>query len=208
MKYLALLILLSIGISCFAQKKYFAVKDSNRIELLQQDVKKNFINVGGFIQADSLLRQPTFKPTAKGKLLTFPLDTAKNFEIELDVKLDKSKGAIKIWGASRKDIKKPALDKEEDILYQMDFYSDGIYNILRKTFGGMLIGIGGLKKIEPADPDSRRITIRKRNKDVEFYVNKNLILVILPPGDINEIGVVIEGEGIQIEKIMINYLTN
>ncbi len=212
MKYLVLLTLMCFGTLTFAQKKYAEFSDSNRVELLSQTVKNNTIDVSGFIQRDTLLRRPVFlieknkKTDKKEKKLKFPLDTAKNFEIEIEVKLEDGKGVIQLWGAARKDIKDPSKDKEDDILYQMDLWSDGIYNVLQKTYKEFLIGISDLKVIKPFDPERRRITIRKVNKGVQFFVNKNLILEILPPDPVNEIGLTLEGKGIEIEKVKISYL--
>lgn len=208
MKFFALLILVSIVSISFGQRKYDQFSEEDRVELLNQKVKKNRIDVSGFIQKDSLLRQPKFINTKKQKQLKFPLDTAKSFEIEIDVRLDGKKGVVQVWGAARIDIKDPSKDTEQDIVYQLDMWADGIYNILQRTYQKILIGIKGIKKINPVDPEVRKITIRKVNSEVEFFVNKNLILTILPPDPVNEIGLTIKNKGVQIEKVKICYLSN
>lgn len=203
---LPLLLFLFVSSMAMAQKKYQEISDSNRIILLEQKVKKNRINVSGFQQDEKILRKPTFTKKKGIRELKFPIDTAKSFEIELLVKINRKKGVLNIWGASRPNIADPTDDSEKDILYQFDMWADGIYNVLQRLYK-ILIGVKDLKKIRTDDaPDSRLITIRKIKKEVQFFVNKNLILVILPPDPVNEIGFLMKENGVKIEHIRIAYL--
>jgi hypothetical protein len=207
MKLLFITAILLIGTSLSAQRKYSEYADNERIILLEQDVKKNRIDISGFQGNDSILRRPTFTAEKNFHQLKIPLDTAKNFEIELFVKLEFKKGVINIWGATHPDEKNPKYDTDRDIQYQMDIWSDGIYNVLHRLYN-ILIGVKGLKKILTSDdPEHRLLTIRKVDKEVEFFVNKNLILTILPPLDVNEIGINIKNKGVEIEHLKISYLT-
>jgi hypothetical protein len=207
MKLLFITAILLIGTSLSAQRKYSEYADDERIILLEQEVKKNRIDISGFQGNDSILRKPSFTTEKNFYQLKIPLDTAKNFEIELFVKLEFKKGVINIWGATHPDEKNPKYDTDKDIQYQMDIWSDGIYNVLHRVYN-ILIGVKGLKKIlTDDDPKHRLLTIRKVNKEVEFFVNKNLILTILPPLDVNEIGINIKNKGIEIEHLKISYLT-
>ncbi|MGB0863642.1 MAG: hypothetical protein ACPG19_10425 [Saprospiraceae bacterium] len=207
MKLSLIVAILLIGTTLSAQRKYSEYSDNERIILLEQKVKKNKIDISGFQGNDSILRKPVFTTEKNFYQLKMPLDTAKNFEIELFVKLEFKKGVINIWGATHPDEKNPEYDTEEDIQYQMDIWSDGIYNVLHRLYN-ILIGVKGLKKIATYnDPEHRLITIRKVNKEVEFFVNKNLLLTILPPLDVNEIGINIKNKGIEIKHLRISYLT-
>lgn len=191
--------------------KYYEYTDSNRIVLLEQKVKNNMIDVSGVQQPAEVLRSPVFVKRDEKKLLKFPLDTAKGFEIELEVTLDTSdnkKGVVEIWGAIRKNINEPRRDSEKEIIYQQDMWSDGIYNILQRVYDEILLGVKGIKKIRVDDePNKRLITIRKIDEELEFFMNKNLVLAILPPGPINEIGLNIKNEGVEINSIRIVYLS-
>lgn len=207
MKLLFITAILLIGTSLSAQRKYSEYTENERIILLEQKVKRNKIDISGFQSNDSILRKPVFTTEKDFYQLKIPLDTAKNFEIELFVKLEFKKGVINIWGATHPDEKNPKYDSDRDIQYQMDIWSDGIYNVLHRIYN-ILIGVKGLKKILTYDdPEHRLLTIRKVNKEVEFFVNKNLILTILPPLDVNEIGINIKDKGVEIESIKISYLT-
>jgi hypothetical protein len=207
MKLLFITAILLIGTSLSAQRKYSEYSEDERIILLEQDVKKNRIDISGFQGDDSILRKPSFTTEKNFHQLKIPLDTAKNFEIELFVKLEFKKGVINIWAATHPDEKNPKYDTDRDIQYQMDIWSDGIYNVLHRLYN-ILIGVKGLKKILTSDdPEHRLLTIRKVDKEVEFFVNKNLILTILPPLDVNEIGINIKNKGVDIEYLKISYLT-
>jgi len=204
-----ILLIVLAGIPLSAQKKYAEYTEEERVILLEQEVTNNTIDISGFQSDNSIPRKPVFTVKGNLKQLKIPLDTAKNFEIELYVKLEleEGKGLVSIWGATHPDEKNPKYDRESDIQYQMDVWSDGIYNVLHK-FYDILIGVKGLKRIITfEDSEYRLITIRKVNKEVEFYVNKNLILAILPPLDVNEIGVNIKNKGINMESIKVSYLT-
>ncbi len=203
---LSLFLLVFISFTATAQKKYLEVSDSNRIVLLEQKVKKNNIDISGYQQDEKILRKPTFTKRKGLRELKFPIDTAKNFEIECLVKINKKKGVLNIWGAARPNIANPEDDSEKDILYQFDMWADGIYNVLQRLYK-ILIGVKDLKKIRTDQaPDTRLITIRKVKKEVQFFVNKNLILVILPPDPVNEIGFNMKESGVKIETIRISYL--
>ena len=209
MKVLITSLLLVVWVTAFGQRKYAEYKDEDRIVLLEQKkIKKNMIDVSGFTFNDSITRRPLFLEEKNLKQFKFPLDTAKNFEIELFVRINYRKGLLSIWGAAHPEENDPKHDSEKDTQYQMDLWADGIYNVLHRVYN-ILIGIKDLKKIlTDDDPEHRLLTIRKVNKEVQFFVNRNLLLTILPPEDINEIGINIKDKGVQIESLRISYLTH
>lgn len=191
-------------------KRYFDIEDEDRITLLKQEnIKKNKIDISGYIKHDTISSKPEFIDEKDFKQLKFPLDTSKNFEIEIDVILDGKKKVMNIYGAARPEKVDTSHNPKDDVLVQFDMWSDGIYNVLQKLHSSELLGVGDLKKIRADhEPDKRKITIRKINNDFEFYVNTNLILVILPPDPVNEIGFILPDKSLKIDAIMINYLVD
>ena len=215
MKQIIIVFIVFFSSQVFAQigeninKRYFDIEDENRIPLLkQEDIKKNKIDLSLFTKKDTIWRKPEFVDEKAFKQLKFPLDTSKDFEIEIEITLDGKKKSMNLYGAARPEYVDTSHNPKDDILVQFDMWSDGIYNILQKLHSTELLGVADLKKIRSDhQPDKRTMTIRKINGDFEFYVNTNLILVILPPDPVNEIGFVIPKKSLKINSIMINYIT-
>jgi len=216
MKRIIIVLMVLCSTQAFSQigenisKRYFDIDDEDRISLLkQEDIKRNKIDLSLYTKKDTIWRKPEFIDKKNFKQLKFPLDTSKNFEIEIEVILDGKKSAMNVYGAARPEYVDTSHNPKDDILVQFDMWSDGIYNILQKLHSAELLGVADLKKIRSDhQPDQRRITIRKINNDFEFYVNTNLILVILPPDPVNEIGLIIPKKSLKIESIMINYIVD
>jgi hypothetical protein len=191
-------------------KRYFDIDDEDRITLLkQEDIKKNKIDLSLYIKEDTISRKPEFIDEKGFKQLKFPLDTSKNFEIEIEITLDGKKSAMNIYGAARPEKVDTNHQAKDDILVQFDMWTDGIYNVLQRLHSSQLLGVADLKKVRSDhQPDKRKITIRKINGDFEFYVNTNLILVILPPDPVNEIGFILPRKSLKIDSIMISYIAD
>ncbi len=191
-------------------KRYFDIDDENRISLFKQEnIKKNKIDLSLYTKKDTVWRKPEFIDKKAFKLLRFPLDSSNNFEIEIEVTLDGKKSAMNIYGSTISENVETSYNPKDDILVQFDMWSDGIYNILQKLHSSQLLGVTDLKKIRSDhQPDKRKITIRKINGNFEFYVNTNLILVILPPDPVNEIGFILPKKSLKIDSIMINYIVD
>ena len=216
MKRIIIVLIVFFSTQTFAQigeninKRYFDIEDEDRISLLkQEDIKKNKIDLSLYTKKDTIWRKPEFVDEKEFKQLKFPLDTSKNFEIEIDVTLDGRTKVMNIYGAARPEKVDTSHNPKDDILVQFDMWSDGIYNVLQKLHSSELLGVADLKKIRSDhQPDKRKITIRKIDGDFEFYVNTNLILVILPPDPVNEIGFIVPKKSLKIDAIMINYIAD
>jgi hypothetical protein len=214
LKRILVLIMMALNAQTYAQigepiqKRYSQIGDEDRITILKQaNIKKNEIDISGFIKQDTISRKPEFIDEKDYKQLKIPLDTSKNFEIEIDITLDGKKGALEIYGAARLMKTDTSHNPKDDILVQFDMWTDGVYNILQRLHSSELLGVADLKKIRADhEPTKRKITIRKIENDFEFYVNTNLILVILPPDPVNEIGFILPKRCLNIDAIMINYL--
>lgn len=189
-------------------KRYFDIDDEDRVSLFKQEnIKKNRIDLSLYTKKDTIWRKPEFVEEKNFKQLKFPLDTSKNFEIEMMVTLGGKKKVMNVYGAARPEKVDTSHNPQDDILVQFDLWSDAIYNILQRLHSSELLGVADLKKIRSDhQPDQRKITIRRINNDFEFYVNTNLILVILPPDPVNEIGFIIPKKSLKVDSIMINYI--
>lgn len=191
-------------------KRYYKVEDKDKIRtLIQENIKDNKIDLSLYQKRDTIARKPEFINKNGIKQLRFPVDTGRNFEIEIELTLDGETKALEIYFANRSVEVDTSHIPEDDVLVRFDMWYDGIYNVLQRLHATELVGVADLKKIR-ADyaPDERKITIRKVNEELEFYVNTNLILVILPPSLVNEIGFKISENTLTLDKLAINYLVN
>lgn len=191
-------------------KRYYDIEDEDRITTFsQEDIKKNRIDLSLYQKKDTLSKQPEFIDEKDFKQLKFPMDTSRNFEVEIELTLDGKKELLELYFADRPMKVDTNHVPKDDILVQFDMWHDGIYNVLQRLHSTELIGVSDLKKIRADhEPDKRKMTVRKINGEFEFYVNTNLILVILPPDPVNEIGFKISKKALTLDKVTINYLVD
>lgn len=132
----------------------------------------------------------------------------RDYELAVTLQLDSSIDRIAIYSAERlyAERERP-FGLPQRLEYQFNLYADGIYNIRYPKYG-VLLGIKGVRVIEPQPPlDQRQLLIRRRGDDVQFWVNGLLVAnMVTSYRTINEIGIDFIGTGVEIRDFRFAYL--
>lgn len=173
----------------------------------QKQLNLNRLLLAGLHTLDTTQAAPFSGANEDSLFFRFPIQN-RDYQLEVTLNINQTTDRIAIYSAQRLYPERPQMGwLPQRIEYQFNLYADGIYNIRYPKYG-ILLGISGVRKIEPQPPlDQRVLTIKRRGDDIRFYVNQQLVAnMVTNYLTINEIGIDLIGDGVIVRSFELSYL--